>query len=346
MKVFSLEFGMQLHYFKGGGGGSASGAIDFPTHMKDWHSMALDSNTVDTLTNSMTDAMNAAYGSSPYSGEDAYDPDADITAYEAAITGFAAIIAGMDEEVDWASLFVQAETSIGVIADIAVDGISEAEIVADIDAFADQLDDEILVKVLPRFEAGMRDIGAVVSSAFALGRSNIEGFRDREVAKHASALRLAAEYKNADVELDEAKANLTKELGSIGAYTEGTSQMIQLLIARYAWEESYTKVVIEGKRIKIVAKKEETESNLKIDELDALWDLKTFRYGGNLLGSISGTAVTEEMKPEVWPSVIGGALSGAMAGAMYGGTKGAVVGGGWGIAIGAVVGAAAGYLTA
>ena len=431
---------------KGGGGGGA-GVVDYPVHMKNWHSMALDHTGVDTLTSSMTDIINAAFGADPYTGETAYDPSADITAYELAITNFDTLLAGINEPFDWAALFVQAETSlgtpvavanaadVGVIGDIAVgdavvgniavgdiavpdivdiidvDGISEAEIVADIDAFADQLDDEINIKVLPRFESGMLDINAVASSAYAIGRSTIEGFRNREVAKHASALRLAAEYKNADMELgnvklhlnvrqinvnkslevektninkdveiekinlskdidieriniskdiDIGKTNITKDvsleqmsteikninaqIGTANAkaiiafhamYLEGSSQMLKFLLSKYTWEEAYMRVVIEGKRIKIVAKKEEAGVNLEIDEAAATWDLEVFQHGANLLASIGGgTMIPGEKKGKSQASsAIGGALAGAAAGAMVGSVVPGI-----GTAVGAVVG--------
>lgn len=432
---------------KGGGGGGGAGVVDYPVHMKNWHSMALDHTGIDTLTSSMTDIINAAFGADPYTGETAYDPSADITAYELAITNFDTLLAGINEPFDWAALFVQAETSlgtpvavanaadVGVIGDIAVgdavvgniavgdiavpdivdtidvDGISEAEIVADIDAFADQLDDEINIKVLPRFESGMLDINAVASSAYAIGRSTIEGFRNREVAKHASALRLAAEYKNADMELgnvklhlnvrqinvnkslevektninkdveiekinlskdidiertniskdiDIGKTNITKDvsleqmsteikninaqIGTANAkaiiafhamYLEGSSQMLKFLLSKYTWEEAYMRVVIEGKRIKIVAKKEEAGVNLEIDEAAATWDLEVFQHGANLLASIGGgTMIPGEKKGKSQASsAIGGALAGAAAGAMVGSVVPGI-----GTAVGAVVG--------
>lgn len=317
MKVFSLEFGMQLCCFKGGsgsGGGGSSGAIDFPTYMKDWHEDALGGGAFPT---DMRDVMNAAIGSSPFIGENTYDPDADITAYEAAIAGFGAIIAGINEPVDWAALYNQAVATI--------DGVSDVDITADVAAFAAEQDDQLLAVVLPRFESGMRDIGAVVSSAFAIGSSNIEGFRDRDVARHSSKLRLA-------VVADKERL-----------YLEGTSQMMQFLHARYGWEEAYMRTIIEGRRIKIIAKKEEADTNLKIDESDALWDLKVFKFGGNLLSSISGSAVSEEAEVNILPSVIGGALSGAAAGAMVGSVVpglGTVTG----AIIGGVLGAGAGFL--
>jgi len=312
----SYEYKGSIAKCKGGGGssgGGASGKVDFPDYMKTWHGQALDHAGVDTVASSVTDIINAALGNSPFAGVNAYDPDADITAYEAAIAGFDVLIAGIDEPVDWAALYTQAVASI--------DGVSNAEITADVVAFAAEQDDQLTTIVLPRFESGMRDIGAVVSSAFAIGKSNIEGFRDRDVARHSSKIRLA----------------VVSDRGRL--YLEGTSQMMQFLQAKYAWEESYMKTVIEGKRIKIVAKKEQTEVDMKIDEADSLWDFGVFRYGTNMLASISGSAVSEdsEMKSNLLPSVIGGALSGAAAGTMIGGP-------GWGTAIGAVAGAGMAFL--
>lgn len=342
-----------------GGGGGGSGKVDYPDYMETIHGSWLDNGGLDTITSSVTDAMNAAYGSSPWAAAVAYDPSADITAYEAAITAFAAILAGIIDTTDWASLFTQAETSVGSSSVLAVGdeavadavGITDAEIVDDVDAFADQLDDEIVTKVLPRFEGGMRDINAVVSSAFVIGRSVIEGFRDREVAKHASTLRVNAALKNVDVEIANMKKDVQVGMVNLGAeteymksYLEGSNQMLRLMLQRISFESEYMKTVIEGKRIKIVAEKEEADVNLKIDEDDALWDLETFQYGANVLASIgSGTSTTGIKKPSQLSSAIGGGLSGAVAGAMIGGAKGGV-GGPIGAGIGAILGIGSSFL--
>lgn len=444
------------------GGGGSSGAVSYPAHMSTVHADWLDNTGNDNITSSITDVMDAALGSSPWTGLSAYDPGADIAAYEAAVSAFAAILAGITDAVDWAALYSQSILSIGtpdalaigdreildkvvndivdveniVIADKVVDdaavadiddtsdvdGITEAVIIADVGAFSDQLDDEIITKVLPRFRRGMQDINAVVSSSFAIGQAIIEGFRDREVAKHNSAIRLEAAYKNADINLaneslhldvkrinvgkdttiaganlskdvtitganlskdvevngsnltkdvEIGRSNLTKnleigranlskdveigranlvkdvEVGSINLktdvqyllmYLEGSSQMLRLMIQRITWEEAYTRTVVESNRIKIVAKKEQTDTDAMIDRADGLWDLEVFQFGANLLASIGGgTAMTSSnAKPNVAMSVIGGAMSGAAAGAMIGGPYGAIIGG--------VLGAAVGFL--
>lgn len=308
-----------------------------------------------------------------------------------------------------------------------IEGITEAIIAADVDAFADQMDDEITSKVLPRFRRGMQDINAVVSSAFPIGQAIIEAFRDRDIAKHSSALRISAAVKNADIETENerlhlevrkinigkdlevgrsnlsthisvatknadilldgerllletkktnigkdveisranlgkdveisranigkdveiGKANLAKDvqIGEITVrtdaeyermYLEGSSQILKLMLQRVAFEEGYMKTVVESNRIRIVAKKEQADTVMAIDEKDATWDLEVFQYGGNLLASISGGTGSSAKTPSTAQSMIGGAMSGAAAGAMIGGP--------WGALIGGVIGGASGLL--
>lgn len=288
---------------KGGGGGA--GIVDYPDYMKDVHNDLLDNTGVDTVSSSLIDIINVALGSSPFATAIAYDPDTDIAAWETAITSHDALLAAITETTDWATLYTQADTTI------------QSAIDADVAAFADEQDDQLTTVVLPRFNSGMRDINAVVSSAFVVGQALIEGFRDRDVARHSSKLRVS-------------KMQMS---------LEGTDQMLRLLLSKYAWEESYVRMVVESRRIKIVAKSEEAEANLEIDEADATWDLELFQHGANLLAGIGGgTMVSQKNKRSRGASAIGGAMSGAAAGTM--------IAPGIGTAIGAVLGAAAGYASA
>ncbi len=325
-----------------GGGGGGTGIVDYPAHMKTWHTAALGDGSV--ITSDISDIMEAALGSSPFAAASAYNPDADITAYEAAISGFSALLTGITETTDWAALYTQATTSI-TISDKAVTGITDAEIVIDSAAFGDSLDDQITTTVLPRFQSGMRDINSVVSSAFVIGESNIEGFRDRDVAKHESGLRVVAQLKNADVDLDVAKMNLSKDIGVEQTRASAADSMLKFLIQKYSWEDGYMRTVIEGKRIKIVAKKEENAEDIGIDEADAKWDLEVFQYGANLLASIgSGVASPKDGGgPSQLQTAIGGAMSGAATGALIGSVVPGL-GTGAGAGIGAALGFAAAFL--
>lgn len=360
--LYKLRNGL-IHSFGGGGssggGGGGSGVVDYPTYMKDFHSSLLDHVGTDTITKSLIDVMNVALGDNPFTGEAAYNPDTDVAEYKAAISDWDTILAGINESSEWSGLYTQAETDL-VLSDISVSdksisGITDAVIVTDSANFGNSLDNQIVTTVLPRFQRGMQDINAVVSSAFVVGESNIENTRDIEVAKHESDLRVKAQLKNADVEVQEAQmniskdvsvntANLNKDLGLVQNRVTAAGNMMQFLIQKYAWEEAYTKIVIEGNRIKIVAKKEEADVNLHIDESDASWDINLFQHGGNLLAGIGGGTVGANGKNATTASsVIGGAMSGAVAGTMVGAEIGSV-GGPMGALIGGVIGAASGFL--
>ena len=286
------------------GGGGSSGAVSHSPYLENIHTNWLSKSGVDTIEKSITEVMDSALGSSPWIGLTAYNPATPLAANAAAIAAFAVILAGLSDTVNWAALYAQANTTLA--------GVGEAEIVADVDAFSDILDDGINTKVLPRFRRGMQDINAVSSSAFVLGEAVIEGFRDRDVAKYMSALRITVNDRK----------------------LKAVEQMIGLMTNRINWEADYVRMAVETNRIKIVALKEQTDQDAIIDESDAKWDLEVFQCGANLLAAIGGgTAIPNMPGKNRAASAIGGAMTGTAAGAML-----AVPTGGISVAVGAVIG--------
>ena len=407
-----------------GGGGSASGAVSWPDYLMEVHKDWLNDTGGDFLNQSITVSMNNAMGNDPWIEVDVPVPASQIDEYKAAIHAFGVTLSGVDPSSDWNGFYNQSVNIIGEpeilaiddisvgdasVADMAdVDGITEAVIVADVDAFADQLDDEINTKVLPQFRRGMQDINAVVSSSFVIGEAILWAFRDRDVAKHNSAIRLSAAAENARIELAVGKSNQDKDVNIAGinlnkditiersnmlkdldvgrinidvasdyakTYINSSVNMLQLYVQTLVWLESYTRLVVEGNRLGIVANMEYTQYAATVNEQSALWDLGIFQHGANLLASSSGgVSGTRDDKPSTAVSMIGGAVSGAAAGAQVGvavggttaaasgtaaasasGASAAVAGAGtgstaggsmagwYGAGIGAVLGAAAGY---
>ena len=285
-----------------GGGGGGSGKVSYPSYLEDWHAMALDDTGVDTLTSSMTDIMDAAIGSSPWTGQTAYDPDTDLTSLIAAPNVLQTLV----------TLLSSGTTLDTLISDV----LDQSRIDDSVTEYAADLDARLTAEVLPRFEAGMRDINAVVSRAFVIGRALIEENQDRQVAKYSADLHMKAFSDDA----------------------------IRVIGLKLEYQKAVSQMLAEAYRIKIVAKKEETDTNIKLDEEDALWDLEVFQYGANLVASIGGGTVkpfTDQASTA--QSMIGGALSGAAAGAMVGstvpgiGTVAGAIGGG-------VLGAASSFL--
>lgn len=284
------------------GGGGGSGAVSYPTYMQDAHSDWLDDSGGDTLTESMASVMEAAIGNSPWTAQAAYDPDTDIAAILASGTTLQALV----------TLLSSGTTLDTLIADV----LDESRIDDAVTEFAADLDARLTSEVIPRFERGMQDINAVVSSAFVIGRALIEEGQDRQVAKYSADLHMKA-------------------------FSDDAIRVIQL---KLEYQKVATSIIAELYRIKIVAKKEQNAVDMDVDDRDAKWDLEVFQYGANMLAGIGGgTGNTSKPGPSQVQSAIGGALSGAAAGAMvgsavpgYGTAAGAVVGG--------VLGAASAFL--
>ena len=273
-----------------GGGGGSSGKVDWPQYLKAFQESLLDNAGVDLpISTSMVDVMEVAFAGSPWTGELPYDPDTEAAAMLASS-------ANLQTLVD----LLSAGTGLdALIADI----LSDVRIDNAVTEYSDDLSAIVVADVLPRFEAGMRDINAVVSSAFVIGRANIEEARLREVGKFSAGLHAKAFGDDA----------------------------LRLIALKLESQKFASHMIIEANRLKIVAKKEETDTGHTIDEADATWDLNVFQYAGNLMAAIGG-GVSGKPKKSMISSALGGAMTGAAAGFMVGGPTGAVIGGAAGAA--------------
>lgn len=367
--IDSWKTRMLLWNFKGGGGGGNSGRVSYPSYMETFHGQLLDDATADALEESIVDLVNTAVGTSPYSGITAYDPDLALNAMDTAVTDFDLVVDRLEHVDDWE----EAATAVDVLVDstlivaptmnaaadiasafIDPEPAAEDEIVEAVGAHRAIADAQVKSDVLPRFKAGLRDINAVMTSAFILGTSNIEAAVDRDVNKFQGDLRVAA-FVNKDnilaesIKLENALMGQAHIEGDKSAsYLEGqrrimvtqsTDKVLTMLATRVEYEKNVTHYLLESKRLRIVAKGEEQDSQLEIDDADGKWDLDAFSYTGNMLASIGGAAGRGGAAPKK-QSAMGGALSGAATGAMIGAQSANP----YGIAIGAVIGGIGGLL--
>jgi len=290
--------------FAGGSGGS-SGKVSFPAYIENTHKNWLAFDGFHLLTTCISDEMQAAMGNSPYAALVAYDPDPAIATYLAEVADYEVLVDAMTGSLN--------------SVDIAPLEITDAEILVDAAAHGALIDDQLISVVLPRFEAGMRDINAVVTSAFVIGRANLEDSRDHEIAKFAADLKMRSR--------------------STGV--ERSDILLRWAMLRLEHANKMATLEIESERIKIVAKKEENDVLNELEVKDATWNLDLFQYGGNLMAAPGGgTAVTGSHKPSAAGSTLGGALSGAAMGATIGSSYPVA-----GTIIGGIVGGAAGFLS-
>jgi len=274
------EYEGPISFAKGGGG--SSGKVSYPAYVERVHQDWLDRANTDNITSSVTVIMNNALGNSPYAALIAYDPDPDIATYLAEIADFELLVDGMVGSLN--------------SADIVPDELTLVEITAEATAYGALIDDQLLMTVFPRFEAGMRDINAVVSSAFVIGRANLEEARDHEIAKVAADL------------LIKSKASAT----------ERSDVLLRWAMLRLENAHRMATIEVEAERIKIVAKKEENDILNELEGKDARWDLEVWQYGANVMAAPAGGTEMTGGKASVAGSAIGGALSGAAVGGMAG----------------------------
>lgn len=257
----------------------------------------------------MTAALNEAFHKSPYkTGFNSINPDRGffgVVAGEPNITYtldsfpslwdmFGKFMGGLDLHLLW--------------SDVYEDVVHGPEIANSIAAHSALLRDEIDIKVLPQFLAGMRDINAIQSTTFVIGKALIYDAHTKAVSEFAGALRVAS--------LDLSFKLWTKHLDWSTQVINAYSEMFKLYFA-----------------IKMDNDRNELEYKVK----DVLWDLGLFEYARAYIGALNGAAaMTGRNEPSQATKALAGAASGA--------AMGTAISPGWGTAIGAVVGLGASFI--
>ncbi len=256
----------------------------------------------------------------PYTGLAAYDPDTDIAAMAADVVAFEDY-AG---QVDWETMYPR----IYVVAVGLVDSYinSDTYISARTSAHAALLDTDLASKVYPKFEAGMRDINAITTSAFAIGRAILSLDRNDKVDRFT-----------ADVELQAMRDRNTM-------ITQVASELLRIFLQRVEFQRAIAAIGLDFGRLKIAAKADQATEDKSIEADEAKWGMAKYQYMANMLAALnggtssSGMATSEGSKTS---RILGGALSGASAGAMIGAaiTGGSQEGSGYGAILGGLAGA-------
>lgn len=236
---------------------------------------------------------------SPYAGFTELDVDDGFFGVGYTLTSFPALydvygkfMAGLDVEALWRQVY-----------NATVGGPEVNDMVS---AESALLDDEIEETSLPRFQLGMRNVNAVHTSSFVIGKALIESAKVKQLAKTDSELR----YKMVSVAADRWKTHL-------------------------AWNESVTKFYPELLKLFVSAKMDVDSHNYEFKAKNALWPFTVLDFHKANLGALQGAVSTATGSgSSTTQKAIGGALSGAGMGYMLGGPIGAVAGGVIGLASG------------
>jgi len=246
-------------------------------------------------------AVDASLGHSPFAGTEELDVDTaffgagyGLASYPSLYDMYGKFMAGLNVEAVWSELF--AATLYGPEVETLVQKESAL------------MQDELTSNILPKYHAGMRDLNAVNSSSFAIGKALLYDSKQKSVEKFAAELR----YKLITLAHARWETHLKWNSDVINTY-------MAVIKHYYAIKEAMV------------------EMGYKFKEKDALWDFEVLDNERTALGALQGATRSKKEGPGKAMGALGGALSGASAGAMVGGGYGAVIGG--------VIGGIAGLLT-
>ena len=311
IKELNLTWLQKMGLYEKGGGGGSSGKMEWPGYMMTQHEIWLtEFNTLIPVTN-------------PYTGVLAYDPSTYVTAIEGQMTSLIAFYDGIG------TTLATTKTSWETIAAAVQVKIDALLLGAATSAFLTTAQNELSGAVVAaldadtigRFEAGMRDINAVQTSSFVLGKAALYARVGLDLSKLTGAMRL--------------QTIMDRNRGIVDGSFQLFGQTIQFAAARASLVQLY----VEKSRIQLVAKKEQVDRQIDLDLEEARWPFFEYQQAGNLLGSIGGGGASASPigKPNPIASTLGGAMAGAGAGAMVGSVVPGI-----GTAVGAIAGAIVG----
>jgi len=290
--------------------------VDYPSYMQNVHHYWLDGTNSGVGSGGLVKAINDALVTNPFTSLSGYNPEDDVSDMSTAVLGFQTSVSSINPVTDY-TLYLESAKS---LIDNIIPSFNEF-IQSRLNEYTNGLDVELLTKVYPRFEAGMRDINAVNSSAFAIGRAIIEIDRTDKVSKFLSDMELQYDQTRLD------------------AIQKATAEMVRLYLQRLEYTRVGAALTLDLKRLSIAAMQDYLTEQKAIAGDAGRWPLEVYKYGANMLAGISGgTTGSVPVDGSKTARIIGSGLSGAAAGAQIGASIAGDTGAGWGSLVGGIGG--------
>lgn len=225
-----------------------------------------------------------ALTANPYTDLTSYDPSSEISDIDTAISGIDNTIS--DLELGTAVDDAVAEDPYASLTDYNPSSITAAMAnhIDDLDVFINSMNsiDEIEVQ-LSKFDAGMRDINAVVSSAYGIGKEAIAGtLLSSKVQAKSELAKLAIETRKATLEANKDYTRKTNELEvsrvmwPLNVKKEGLESAKAQIEAKKASIEA-NRTTIEAKKAAISAYTEEKKQQNELDIKEGGWELEVLQ---------------------------------------------------------------------
>ncbi|MEG0755690.1 MAG: hypothetical protein RR450_04785 [Oscillospiraceae bacterium] len=296
-----------------GGGSGSSGQIDYPAYMKDRHAPLYDT---------IKGQTEIAVGTNPYGAMTAFDPLSYLTMMASAVSDFDTKLGQHDPVTAWPGLMDKVSTKLFSMVDQPALDTYLAE-------QNRKLDDEFFEKTLPKYRAGMRDNGAVNTSAYKIGEALLYS-------------KLQAEQVGL---VRDTKGKIVSSM--LGAVPQIADSLQKSVFQMIEYDKTIMHYKIEHGRMSIAAlyDKQNVVNDLSVQRV--IWPMEMEKYAMDALGCISGSAASsggagKQGAGSRVGSAIGGALSGAATGAMLGSAAGLGFGAPVGAAVGGLMGLAGG----
>lgn len=340
--------------YKGGGG--SSGAVSFPAYMESRHTDWLGTTAVTT---DVSELINLGLATNPLESISYDDPATEITDLETEQNALETLIKGIDPDVDVSAAFTEAAAEVdtlGVLNEInvttiveaartesfettqsavlaALEAIDDGRVFAAVQAFvnARRVD---RAQLRNRYKAGMSNISAERSSAYAMGMALLEIEFERETGQFQESLSLEMYRQGLQVFAASFTTELRSRIQTAVAEKQSRDQIMATTIQQhlqhqqfiYNMRQQIVALLAEVNRVNFVMDSEYTANTADLNWKYAMWEWNVYQSATNVLGGIGGGTYVPE-GPTKAGSAIGGALGGAAVGAQVGGVPGAVIGG-------------------
>lgn len=279
----------------GGGGGDQTNTIRYAPYIEDAHSRFLN----DTYNNRVVVLANNPYSSFLEIPVDAgfFGTGYVLASFPSLFDIYGKFVAGLDIDALWDEMMSSV--------------VDSPQANAMVSAESALMDDELDTMTLPKFLTGMRDLNAVMSSSFVVGKALLYDTKQKLVEKFSAELK----WKLVGVAQDKWKAHLAWN-------TEVVSTYAKLF-------DTYFSVKTGVSRL-----------NFEISAKHALWPMDVLDYERANLGALQGAMKTTSNTGDQGSSksILGGAFSGVAAGGMMTG------GSPMGMIAGGILGGVAGLL--
>lgn len=240
-----------------------------------------------------------AHDDSPFETAEAYDPEARLSNISTQISALTTLVNALDYTTDYGTDWDTAQAQIDEI-------VSDTEKTALVTQFeADTA--KAHANAMARMSAGAADIGVNNDAAYIMAKAMMEQGYVSLVGSYTASI-----------------ANRQYEL-KLNMYDSAVQQLGQRMLAVVESQRIASGLKVESERISIVAEKEEIDRNIELDIQDHTWEMESWQYGANILGSISGSIGSPGHQKPSNNSALGGALAGAGAGASIGGSIGSLI---------------------